>query len=118
MLKAWYAICHSTGTNNKTTKHYATLLEVAVQRRSMLSDIVHFFSLRSTSIQVVEEDLAYLIRAFEINNNGFPNVWMQEVLGSAVETYRHVYSHSLSHYLNVPLVPGPSPRSQRLNEMI
>ncbi|KAH8120279.1 hypothetical protein DFH11DRAFT_48421 [Phellopilus nigrolimitatus] len=72
----------------KTKKHLASSLEVAVQKRVMPSDIVHFLAMQCSPIAIIEGVLAAVLLNFDTNGNGLTTMWTNEVIGAAVEMYR------------------------------
>ncbi|KDQ60976.1 hypothetical protein JAAARDRAFT_31975 [Jaapia argillacea MUCL 33604] len=70
------------------TSHLTTALLSAIHSRTTPSDVIYHLSLPTTPLRLVEETLYEALTSFDSGDNGLPGMWIHELLGVAVETYR------------------------------
>ncbi|KAI5123618.1 hypothetical protein M0805_003433 [Coniferiporia weirii] len=71
----------------RARKQFAASLELAVQRRVMPSDIIHLLVMQTNPVSIVEEVLSFTLSNLDTNGNGQADLWINEVIGAAVEIY-------------------------------
>ena len=60
----------------------------------MPNDIVHFLALPQAQIHPVEDVLTLVLQDFETSGNGLTNMWVDEIVGVAVDIYRCAFRYS------------------------
>lgn len=69
-------------------KQLASSLTVALHKRVTSSDVAHVLSLRTTTLQMVEEVLSNVYADVEMNPNGLSPMLTNDLIGATVEVYR------------------------------